>query len=342
MKYILSFFEYTKYGKVFGYAAREMTSNKIRYFTHLDKIGKYHPEYVEEIFLDKPKYYYYQHMPVVFESLPTLDQEYVKIIQDIKDIIANEHIKFNKANGLPTEYLEENSKSMLIFPSSLNSNCVYTVPNNICLLSIPIFLSSNFKDANNGFIEFVTSNFKDINNSFLEHSLYHEIGHAKASHTNVDMQNGTIDSYLGVNHIKSTFRSYELPNNEVLLVLEKTKRSSKNNQCYILEEMLNERELSLMLSDYIFGYPRYGEILNALCNYKLEQARYMENGLDIYYDEMNKIIHSSMMADELLCNLYASIMDDIAFHKIGYGEEAQRILKKYCQKKFGDNGYNGV
>ena len=95
---------------------------------------------------------------------------------------------------------------------------------------------------------------------------------------------------------------------------------------------MNDFDCKEINSNFVPTYPNVGYILNDLCDGRLQEARYYDDGIEELYDSLNSLIKSRYLVNELLL----SIVETNRAFEDNYEENETRmmkLLKKYQQVK---------
>lgn len=311
MNYIIEIDRIINNGNCIGYIGIEYKTGIIRYFTHYSN-NLYYSDTLFEIYNPKDleryslnyKREYSDRLPIELKSL-------------LKTLIQR-HKKFNLDNSFPIDMLEYNEKYLSIqydwYLKIFGSIATYTPLENKIDLNIT-------KDSWKNLGENQKKKYNQV--------LLHEVGHMKVSRMIIDKTTFQVYTKTGFDTSIYQFQPIFLKNGDIFLKYDKLKSST--NKYKILEEIINELECMQIDSSYVLAYPNFGREINELCDGKLLFARYT-NGVEEYYDSLNKIINSKDLADELLERIL-----DVDSNEINIESNKTKVLEiinRYKRQKY--------
>ena len=123
-----------------------------------------------------------------------------------------------------------------------------------------------------------------------------------------------------------------MSNGDIFLKFERTSDLYKKDEDRILEEVMNDFDCKEINSNFVPTYPDVGYALNSLCDGRLQEARYYDDGIEELYEGLTKLIKSRDLVNELLLSI---VETNRAFEDNYEEKEAHmiKLLKKYQQVK---------
>lgn len=298
-----------KDGRIFGYVGKDLNTGKIRYFYFDNNIlQEFDPnnisdEYLRTLIARNSGY-----------IRKTFNKKQLVVVKSSIENALNTHLEYNLQNNYPVDNLITNRDTLKFYPRFFGDTSFYSILENAFHFRIPSHYE--FDD------------FGEVVKNYLRVCTLHEAGHLKASSFIYDEKARVLISRNGFYKVSYNIRPIYLPTGEIFLFEKFYEDGTKESK--ILEEMINELECKRISSDYTCVYPKYGEVINNLCNRKLQSARYLENGMDIFYDEMSSIIPSISLANELLGMINESYYGEQKEKSI---KDSQKLIREYVKKK---------
>lgn len=300
---------YDGYERVtFGYIVYDIETKEIKYYTFFDKSDIYTPDTLHEYDPNNrdPNYYVNDHdffgrskREKVFPNLPE------ELVSEVKSAI-EPHRNFNKDNNLPTEYLDENQKYLVIdYVMDLET----MIHKDLDVLSSAYY--SSIRNSINFFAsKYDYANLPDDLKEELKYTCRHEVGHMKATDIKLDDVNNKLLIQTGFNHNARNVHPIKTDDGNVVYHLGNNDPNRYHELEYGLEEFANDFDCLLTFKgDYKGVYPTLGGRLNNLFKGNLLNLRYTVTVADLI-DYLREIIPSEDMAYELFCNLYDSLFQE--------------------------------
>ena len=297
-----------------GYIGIDIKSGKLHYYSMYDKNGFFLnnglTEFDESKTLDERN----RLCSNIDENTNIIENEPNEIDILIKEVI-KKHLIRNMNMSFETHALNKNTKNLSIEYTTKNS-----IIGNIHYTGIYTPVENSIKLPQN----------LDNDKSEIIDTLLHETGHMKTS--KVFYKNKQINIKTGFYNKAIKTTRIKLYNGDIFLKLDKVYDNKQNIKDRIIEEIMNEYDIKQIKSDYKNRYPNIGHILNYLCDYRLEYERYKENGIDMIYDSLLKIIDDEKLIDELFENIL-ELEEYYRWNLTPKNNDTVKILKKYAINK---------
>ena len=304
----------------FGYVGRDLETRKLHYYVMFDKQGNYSPHCLKEINIhdiNQESNSVRLMCCLSHSNYKSYEEKSSKLPEDILSLIPemiNKHFAHNEENGLPTEFITNNLATLSV---------EYTD-------NISVFGDSEFAgkyDALSNIIGIPISkhewnNYDDHKKKDVEDTLFHEVGHFKASVCKLDIENKQLNVRIGFYNSIVDVDPIVLANGDVFLKINEENRLN-DSKGGILEEVINEFDCRQIKPGCNQSYPKVGHILNQLCDGRLLKARYYDDGIEELYESLSKIIQGRSKVDRLL----ESIICATETNEFDYEEENKHMME---------------
>ena len=305
----------------FGYVGRDLETRKLHYYVMFDKQGNYSPHCLKEINIHDINQEsnsvrlmcYLSH-----SNYKSYEEKSSKLPEDILSLIPemiNKHLAHNEGNGLPTEFITNNLANLSI-----------EYGNNVSLLDGSTIFDGAYSAVENAIKIPISkhqwNNYDDHKKKDVEDTLFHEVGHFKASVCKLDIENKQLNIRVGFFNLIVNVEPIILANGDVFLKINEENRLD-DSKGRILEEVINEFDCRQIKPGFNQSYPKVGHILNQLCDGRLLKARYYDDGIEELYESLSKIIQGRSMVNRLL----ESIICATETTEFDYEEENKHMME---------------